>query len=395
MGWRFYAQRAGTGVWLDTNLSLDWSDLSWGLSQTCSGKARRLHALDPSGIASDGRPLFGKYDTLVYGEEDGDLSWFGVCSAATPGNAATELEFVGFMGWTANVPYTDVFSRWSVNAFDVARHIIKHAVGKSPSLPIEPTDNRSLFSVGDKEPPPKPRPPNRRKGQSKADWMASDRYKQYQKDLAQWEKDFGEHEKYEIAYWEAPYCGEEIDTLFGEIGAEWLELVGWRDRTAMTTRLVLHMADDIRRRRDDIVFESGVNLVGSLDTSDTAQDYANHVIGLGAGEGRKMRRVQVGEDDGRLYQGQYVEYKHIRNKSSLRAKVQSDYKRLSNTNPDVQQVQVRDHPGYSPLRTLFCGDEVRVVSRHTSPAVDLWATILEISRTPDSDSATITVEVAR
>src|SRR5687767_3732309 len=105
MGWRFYARRAAQNRWLDTDVQID-PRMVWALDEPFAG-----NAIIPNGVGPDrgpdGRKVWERGDTLLLGEEDGKLSWGGVCSMATPGREGLYLEFTGVLGWSSNLPYTD------------------------------------------------------------------------------------------------------------------------------------------------------------------------------------------------------------------------------------------------------------------------------------------------
>lgn len=390
--WRYYAQRATSGLWLDTNAQLSGVGLVWAESGPASAKA-----LLPSGISSavaeDGRPVWGKWDTILLAEEDGELAWAGICTAANPDEKGVSLEFIGPSGWLQHVDYSGSYSVWQTNVFDAVRHLIKHAMGKPDALQFILPAHDSMFSIGDPQPPAKPKPPARKKGQSASDWQSSDAYDQYQKNLETWNEKYGNYEKYEVLWYEGPFVGEELDTLAKETGFDYRERVKWRNRGALTYDFYLDLEDSLANRRTDIAFVDGMNLAKALDPKDGDDRFANRVIGLGAGEGRTMARVTAGQADGRLYQAEYVQYKSIKNLTRLRSLVQADHKVLNNKDPKIDSVTVWDVPGFASVSTLRVGDEVQVKSDNTSPAVDAWVHIKKITRDPQASIVVLTVEV--
>src|SRR4249919_1336731 len=97
--WRYFTQRAGNGLWLDTNTQLSDVSLSWILSGPGNGQALIPAGLNATPTASDGRNTWGKFDTMLYAEEDEKLGWVGICTSATPDDAGLHLEFIGTTGW--------------------------------------------------------------------------------------------------------------------------------------------------------------------------------------------------------------------------------------------------------------------------------------------------------
>lgn len=393
MGWRFYAQRITTGLWLDTNSKLDDAGLTWDLSAPNSGSAKIHAGVNANFIAEDGRPVFAKYDTLVLAEEDKQLAWAGICTAATPEKGGVQLEFAGPFQALQRVDYSGIYSSWKANVFDVVRMLVNHSTTK-PDFPLRfkmPT-TKSAFTVGDPEPPAKPKPPARKKGQTISEWKASTAYKNYEKNLKAWTDKYANYEKYTIGWYEAPYVGEEIDTLAKESGFDYREGVRWVDRSQLKYELTFDFADTLGTRRDDIAFVDGMNIAKALDPKDTDEVFANRVIGLGAGEGRAMARVTTGGADGRLYQAQFVQYKSIANTTRLRNLAQADHTRLNNKSPKIDSLTVWDVPGYASVSTLRVGDEVQVKSNNVVPSVDAWVRVKRITRDPSQSVAALVVE---
>lgn len=350
-------------------------------------------ALLKPAVAEDGRNVWGKWDTILFAEEDGDLSWYGICSAANPDKDGLHLEFVSGKGWLEGVPYQDEYTSWRVNVFDVVRHLIAHTKKYAPRLEFVVPANDSAFTVGDPEPPRKPKEPPRRKGEKKSEWQDSKRYNEWQKDRDEWNEKYGQYEQFSIAWYEAPYVGEEIDSLAKETGFDYRDRVEWADKGNLVPRFYFDFADNMITRRDDIAFVDGINLAAPLDPKDGDEKFANYVIGLGAGEGRKMARVTVGQADGRLYQAQYVQYKSIRNTNSLRGLATADHRVLNNKDPKLDTVVVWDVPGFASVGSLKVGDEVRVTSENAIPPIDAWAVIKQITRNPTESTVTCAIEV--
>lgn len=394
MGWRYYVQRPGTGLWLDVDATLADVELTWALSGPNSGKASVPPGLEPNPYASDGMTKYGKYNTLVYAEEDGNLSWVGIVASAKPSDAGLVLEFIGAAGWLQRVPFTGLISSWKPNVFDVIRALIRDSYTKKPGFEFVMPATKSAYTVGDIKPPAKPKKPVRRKGQSASAWQATTAYKNYQKATEAWNKNYASNKPFEIGYWEAPYIGEEIDSLVKETGIDYREGVKWVDKARLKAGFTFDFADDLRSRRGDIEFIDGVNLAKKLDPKDRAEEYAQHIIALGAGEGRAMKKAEAGTtiSDTHLYQAMYVNYKSISDTTRLRALALADYKFYSNTSPQIDSLAVWDVAGFASTKTLRCGDEVRTTSANVAPPVDTYVRILSITRTPGTMVTLVDVE---
>jgi hypothetical protein len=392
--WQLYAQRAETGLWLDNDVQLDDFDMDWTLSGPAGGEGYIPAGLVASPYAMDGRLLWEKWGTLLFAEEDKKLAWVGICLGANPDEKGIKVEFIGVTGWLQRVPYNDVLRTWERDVFDVIRHLVNHSKDYKPNLPFTVTGGNAGFTVGDPQPPEPPKEPVRRKGESKKDFRDSKRYEQYQEDAEKWNKAYGKRERFEIVWWEAPYIGEEIDTLAKEHNFDYRENVKWINRTEQTYEFILELSDDMTNRRTDIALIDGQNLAEPLETKDIENEFANHVIGLGKGEGRDMRRAVAGGRDGRLYQAEYITYKSVKSEDRLRRLISRDHKRLSNPDPEVGNVVVWDIPGWASVSTLRCGDEVQVISDNTQPRTEVWRRIVGITRSPVESVVALELEAS-
>lgn len=392
--WRYYAQRAVSKQWLDTNAQLADVDLTWALSGPGVGKARIPAGLTTNPFADDGQLLWGKWNTLLYAEEDGKLMWVGICSGAWPNKGDLMLEFVGFSGWLQRIPFMGDYASWQVNVFDVVRMYINWAINftKPYHIDIIPSTNKSAFVVGDVKPPDEPKPPVRAKSQTMAAYQATTAYKNWEKADELWKDTYSDFAKYSLGWWEGQYVGEEIDQLAKELDFEYRERVTWFDRNRLIPRFYFDMADDMVRRREDIAFVDGMNLAQQITPKNGDKGFANRVYGLGAGEGRSMVRASAGGNDGRLFQAQIVNYKAVRNPTRLRSLVAADLRFYSNKEYDIDKVVVWDIPGFASISTLATGDEVKVQSRETVPPIDSWRRVIEIQRSPEQSYATLTLE---
>lgn len=381
MGWRYYAQRAGSKEWLDTNVS-GFSDpaMSWMLSSPNAGQAT-LSTGFGNPVMEDGRPLFGKFDTILLVEDENeDLIWFGICSEANPIDKGTSLEFIGLTGWLAGIPYQGEYATWRTKLYNVLRELFSAAAAKEvkPRVPFKVTyiGGDSLF-IGDPEPPPQPERTGGTIGKA-------------------WDEAHGWKQQYEMNWWEAPMVGKELDDMVGSYGIEYVETVSWKNRAKLEYEVELFIDDGLAiTGRVDIEFVDGINLAKPIDVKPGNAQFANRVIGLGAGEGRDMLRVDIGGNDDRLYRAEVIQYKAISNQEQLRRMAEGDLKFLRADGVKIETLVVWDMPGFAPIGTLTPGQEVKIKSDKTTPPIDAYSRVTSITRTPDSASAVVNFEVAR
>jgi len=386
--WRFYAKRPAQDRWLDTNVQID-PVMTWSLNASFAGQA-----IIPNGIGPDKGPdkrdMWGRGDTLLLGEEDNQLAWAGICSMATPGREGLYLEFTGAFGWMNNLPYLGEYEVNKADVFDVVRHLITAGNKLPRTLNVVADNTKSQFTAGGTK-GDYPEAPVRHKGQTTKEYEESGPYKAWLAQIEKYEANLGVG-PYTLAWWEAPYIGEEISTMADEYGFDFRERVKWKDRRDLDFEFRLDFADDLTKRRTDIVFEEGVNLASRAQPKEDSEPYATHVIGLGAGEGRDMVRAEHDVDDPRLYSARYMNYKTVTNADRLRSLTRNDARRFSGNGASIESVQVWDTPGFAPIGSLKVGDECRVISHSSKPPYDIWHRVREITRTPSSAVVDLSLE---
>lgn len=181
-----------------------------------------------------------------------------------------------------------------------------------------------------------------------------------------WEDDYGDREPYKLSWWEETDMGEELDRLAQEGGFEWRERHTWNGggpdgKGGVNHRLQLGYPTIGQDKRETVTLEitddgSGV-LVEQPEAEHGGEKYANHVLALGAGEGRKMRRVSVGNDDSRLRRVLTIARKRIKRVKRLEriAREERSYRVLLR---HIDEVAVVDTTG--TLGSLRLGDTISV-----------------------------------
>lgn len=382
MAWRYYAQRATTGDWLDTNVQLSSPLLSWVLSAPDNGRAILPHGIgNPK--AEDGRPVFGKWDTLLLAEEDRKLQWFGICTEAVPTKEGTGLEFIGLPGWLAGVPYEKEYRVWKTPLWEVVKEILSEAKKIKDGLHFQSHfTGGEGWTIGDAKPPEPPKADKDKTAEQNAAAAEA------------WRENHGWKTPYELAWWASPMVGREIDSLAKEYGFDYAARIRWEDRGKLKYSLHMDFSNEMRTRREDIEFVDGINLAAPIDVKPGTDKYANRIIALGAGEGRDMLIAKAGNDDGRLYQASIVSYKAINQLQRLKDLAKADLKRHHANGVRVDTLVVWDMPGFAPISSLNVGDEVKIRSSNTVPTVNDWARVTSITRNPTESTAVVNFEVA-
>ncbi|MER6086841.1 hypothetical protein [Streptomyces bluensis] len=166
--------------------------------------------------------------------------------------------------------------------------------------------------------------------------------------------------------------GEIVDEMADiDDGLEWTETVTWRGSHA-ERRIVLG-APRLGRRREDLTFTTGANIVGDPQIIKDADTYAQWVIGLGAGEGKKRKVVVDGARNGRLRLEHKLETSE-KDETKLRQRTRRE--RLARQIlPTLTELDVTDHPA-APMEALRVGDDVRIRLHEPHTTYDGWNRLL-------------------
>jgi hypothetical protein len=194
-------------------------------------------------------------------------------------------------------------------------------------------------------------------------------------------------EPYVLADWCTDDLGAAVTTLAKDTPFDWVESHAWDgDTIAHTLRLGYPR---IGRRRPELRFVAGENVTVDPKVSWSGEEYADEVLMLGAGEGRKMVRARAFRDSARLRRVAVVADSRVRSQASANAAAARAVA-LRRGLPDVTEITVtRATPGL--------GDEIRLLGSGTGWAgkLDVWVRVLSITRSPDdTDRATLTVRRA-
>ncbi|MGP8302004.1 hypothetical protein ACTPOK_29605 [Streptomyces inhibens] len=177
---------------------------------------------------------------------------------------------------------------------------------------------------------------------------------------------------YTTPKWDVRNLGEVVDEM-AEIddGLEWSETVSWRGRRA--ERRIILGAPKLGRRREDLTFTTGANVIGEPHVIKDADEYAQWVIGLGAGDGKKRKIVTDGVRNGRLRLENKLETSE-KNEAKLRQRTRRE--RLARQIlPTLTELEVVDHPA-APIESLRIGDDVRIRLYEPHTTYDGWNRIV-------------------
>ena len=433
MAWRYIAQRAVTGEFLDMDVPIARDDMGWVLSG--AGTLRGTVAPDVGLLrADDGGLLLEEWGTLLYAEADGEIRWGGIVIRSGFEEGAWRVEAAEFSVYPNGIPYTGHFSQVQMDPLDAVREIWTHVqahpdgdlgvVVDSTTSPIrlgkarvdaywevsfdggdtwvrEDSVDASLVlpsatadlaeDVTDTEVHVNLKtldhfgeiayPADVMIGEEKvtvssrsgltlnvaARGVGSTSATAHYKGTAvkftgtpRRKVDAVPAEPYELAWWDAVDCGAELGTLATLVPFDFREEHAWQEDGTISHRLRLGYPR-LGRKRTDLAFEQGVNIVGDPVVAVRDGDrFANDAIGLGAGEGRKTVRVHVPDLDGRLRRPLVYTDKGVRSHDRLTALTRRELRAHRNL-VEVQEITVEDHP-HAPLGSWALGDDVLVLA---------------------------------
>lgn len=345
--WRYIAQRATTGEFLELELPLRRDELRWDLSGP--GALRGTVSPDTGVLrAPDGRLLLEEWGTLIYAEADGQIRWGGIVVASAFNGAEWGIECAGFATYPHGIPFAGEYSKIGVDpaliVADLWQHVQSYADGnlgvtvggaKTPvRLGTEPRE--VSFTTADGE---------------DVSFQAG---------------------PYELNWWEAPDCGSEIDSLAQETPFDYTEDHSW-DGDTIKHEIVLGYPR-LGRRRTDLSFIQGDNVTSVVTPESNGEDFANSVLGLGAGEGAGSVHRTTAVRDGRLRRTHVFTAKDVSSTARMDALIRDQLQRRQNT-LEIKSVTVTDHPN-ARIGSWSVGDDVLIqASIPWLGDVDLWCRI--------------------
>ena len=380
MTWRFYAQRTTTGTWLHGDLPAA-AEVTVELNGTGSANLTIPESLFDA-VAVDGRPLFLERGTTIYAEQgESDLPFVGLVDRVRRTGAGPVVSVLGLSSVWDRIVYDGRFRQWEPHTKTLVEHLIENAAQQrhgDVGFHVV-TENLGDGFAGDRQPPePRPGKSKRRKHETRAQWRT--RRTAHNKALTAWDKKYGDRQPYSLAWWEAQVIGDELRDLAGEVPFEFYERHAWTDRDRQEIRHELVLTSRRGVRRPELALIEDVNLASVVEPETDLDRYGNHLLALGAGEGKKMRRAELAREDGRVRTTRVIQHKHQHQQRRLNGTARRRFAHMRRAN-GLESAQVRgDLDGLNP------GDEVPV----QSSTFNGRARVGSITRRPATDSVDLT-----
>lgn len=323
---RILTQHALTGEWLSTALPLtevEYGDELNGPGSLSGKLAPRLLSQNPT--------LLDPGTTLIYVEAAGQLRWGGlVWDVRAQGDTLT----VEAASWSSYLEHRyDLDGQYGgrgpyshTDRCQVIRDIWAYAQGVTDGnldVQVDPTTSTSLVGTT--------------------------------------------AERFESNWWDSKSLGSQVDDLVSaEASPDYTCTVAWNaDKTAPVRRIRLGWPR-LGRRRTDISFASGSNIIDSPPVILAGDEYAQVVIGMGEGDGSAKRRQVSAVRNGRLRLEYAASYPEIKANDTLASLAAAERTRRENLGT-VEQITIRD-TSTAPFGSWEVGDDV--YTRVHNPWVD-------------------------
>ena len=148
------------------------------------------------------------------------------------------------------------------------------------------------------------------------------------------------------------------------------------------------------RRRSDLTFATGVNIIQAVPVTYSADDFAQVVIATGSGEGRARYRAIDAVRDGRLRMEQVLDLPNTRGNDVLARRARTE-RTWRQTKGAIDTIVIRDHPA-APFGSWQVGDDIPVSVHDEWTDFDGWMRITGWRAQPDGDNGEqFTLNLAR
>jgi hypothetical protein len=361
-GWRFIAQKALSEEILDLQVPFT---LTSNPRRDLSGPGSMVGKIEPEYarmIGPDKKPILQEWGTKLYLEVDGAIRWGGLVTKTGFDGDQAIINCEGFTCYPHGIPFED--------------YIIsgKQITPKNPYAGKDKNHDGYIDGTSPKQKMPEAAKPY---GGPRIDvydafrrvWSHVQSRPHGNLGIVLDTHDKGEllgasdgSDPWELAWWDAPDCGQTLDTLVNQFQFDWLETHAWKDSTSNTITHRLRLGSPrLGRKRADLRFAQGENIVMMAKPEGMGEDYANEVIVLGRGEGQKMKRAQVSnlaQASGRLRRVATVTDKTLSSDSALRKRGQAE---LDGRTAALQipAIQIVDHPN-ARFGSWSLGDDILV-----------------------------------
>ena len=419
---RMHLQNLLTGAWLHRDVQgISNPQITWTLNGagtfTCTLSPPRPDLLD-----SSGNPVITEWQTACYLEEDGEIKFGGICTSSDGQGPQWRPVFTEFSGYPSGMPYEGpAVDRTGYEALDAVRDLwgwLQSQPDGDLGLVMGPGATGVLLGS-------QPGPPGAATTLNGAATAGSSSIKVHDASgfnakmkitigdetvtagavtsgnvitlktvLQHWHKDGTTVAEvippvpYQLDWWNSTDCGQEIASIRAEAVFDYREKHSWNsDRTGVRHELLFGVPRI--GGRVNLRFAEGENIVDSAQITRDGSVFANNVIGLGAGTGRKQVRSQASVTNGRLRRTFVYTDQTVTHARRMDAKAQRVLRAMSNIDTP-SQVTVMNHPN-APFGAFGVGDDIYVQMASGWRKAGIWCRILQMTQDPTVNLMTLTL----
>jgi len=370
MGWRYLVERLkGDGTAELIAPDLPFEDVE--ITKTLSGPARitgKLPVGTPGLFDDDGKPMLREWSAAIYAMPDDSADTIyaaGILAAPGYNGDHFAVDCIGFAGYPQGQPYTSSWFGVKVDPLDVVRHIWGHLQDQPRgNIGMQLDATTSPIRIGE------------------------------ELEVVSFTTGLGENVSFEagpvkLNYWTSTDLGKVIDDLARDTPFDYWEEHHVGDDGAISHRLGLAYPRR-GRRRDDLRFFVGENIALEPELLADGDEFANELLGLGAGEGRDMIHTVMPMEDDRLRRVGVVSDKTSRSQKAIDDFTRSEISRRM-FGQTVEEVTVFEHTN-APLGSWVEGDEINIRGAAPWLDLDIWCRVVATTVRPaDPLRATLTL----
>lgn len=365
--WRYVATRfAGDGTETIIADELPLQDVE--LHDDLSGPGAFTATISPEVArlkADDGNPIFRRWSTGLYAIRDGQVRCGGILATVADDGPKLSLDAVGLTGYALGMPYTGPeYQGVQVDPLDLVRRMWDHIQAQPHgNLGLVVADTTSPLRVGVKS-----------------------------KDVS-FTTGSGESVDFTTGpYVLAPYSTTDMAKAIDDLAKA--APFDYHAAHAITGDTITHRLDlgypGIGRRRHDLRFVVGENILPIPGVTYGTDDMASEVMILGAGDGRSMVIGNWAAPTDALRRVVVLENKTVRSKAAAVRLAEREARRRVEAPVLPEEVVVLNHPN-APLGSYSVGDEVLLQTADGwGDGFAVWSRIVSLATDPATDAVTLT-----
>lgn len=361
-GWRYIAQRLtgdGSGEFLDFDVPLSGVQITDtlsghnGLTGTISPEYARLKG-------PDGLPLLDEWGTAIYAENQGVIRGGGILTHSGFDGPKWDLECTGFTGYLDGLAWISSpagdYMGVEVDPLDVARVVWNHAQSKpGGNLGLEISSLKTGLKIGTKlkqgEFDTQNGPLVFESGPVQLNWYSTQDLGDFMNQLAQ-STPFDWHERH---YWDGETLRHVLDFAYPAMG----------------------------RRRKDLRFVVGENVVQIPQVTRDGSQYASEVLVMGKGDGGPAtKRGTAFRKTGKLRRTAVVTDSSLRTNGACDKAAAAEVARRVDLD-DFTDISVIGSKS-APIGSVNVGDEILIEGELGWRTLSAWARVISVTIAPDS-----------